>query len=357
MMNQSSSAPRRVWYLDLLRILAAYGIILLHYSPLPQGYSDIGSLCWKAVMSVSVLCRWCVPVFLMISGALFLSGQRKISTAQIYKKSILRIAVCFAVWSAFYALAHCVIMNKGKITFLNQFLRGHYHMWYIFAILALYMLTPLLRNMTQSRKLTEYFLILGFLFIFLFPRLVAFVLLFDIPSRDVVMSLQSALAQVNPLPGAHALYYYVLGHYLHEYAVDRKILRFAIPAAAIGYVSTITLTIWHSVKTGAQSGYFYDISSLTVLLFAAGLFVCFRHFFADYVPCKKLERILLRLSACSFGIYLVHPFIIERLSLSLPLIPAVLVLGAPAAALLIFLASFAITALLQKLPVIGRYIV
>ena len=357
MANQSSAVSSRVWYLDFLRVLGAYGIVLLHYSPLPEGYSSVGSLCWNITMCISILFRWCVPVFFMISGALFLSPQRRFSTAQLYKKSIFHIVSCFAVWSAVYALAHCIVMDKGKITFLNQFLRGHYHMWYIFSILALYMLTPLLRRMTESRKLTQYFLVLGFLFIFLFPRLISFVLLFDIPSRDVVLSLQAALTQTNPLSGAHALYYFVLGHALHTYSTNRKILRLSIPMSIIGYVSTAVLTIWLSLINGAISSHFYDISSLTVLVFAAGVFLSFQHAFAAYTPGKRVGHILLQLSACSFGIYLAHPFILERLPHLIPptpyfLIPEILLVG-----LLVYLLSFAITQILRNIPVIGKYIV
>ena len=81
--------------------------------------------------------RWAVPVFVMISGALFLPSERKVPLGRLYGKTILRVGTCFVFWSAFYAVVHCVIMGKGKWTFINQLLRGHYHMWYIFAIIAL----------------------------------------------------------------------------------------------------------------------------------------------------------------------------------------------------------------------------
>lgn len=357
MADCSATQPRRVWYLDLLRILASYGIVVLHVSPLGDMFSRGDALSWQTVAAISVLFRWCVPVFLMISGALFLSGERPLSTSQLYRKTISRIAVCYAAWSAFYALVHCALAGKGKWTFLNQLLRGHYHMWYIFAILALYMLTPFLRKITESRKLTEYFLALGFLFAFLLPRLVSFVLLFDIPNRDVVLSLQSALTQANPLAGAHTLYYYVLGHYLHAYSTDRRILFLAVPAAVLGYLATAALTIWHSGVANAVSGRFYDMSSLTVLAFAVGMFLLFKHAFAHYTPGKRAQRALLQLSACAFGVYLVHPFFIERLSLTLPAAPLLLILGIPLLSGLIFLLSFVSIQIIQRVPVVGKFIV
>lgn len=353
----SVQAKKRIWYLDILRIVSAYGIVVLHFSPLPESYSAVDTLPFQVFAAISVLFRWCVPAFFMISGALFLGSRHSFSVTQLYRKTILRIAASFFVWSSFYAVVHCILNNKGKWTFLNQLFRGHYHMWYIFAILALYMLTPLLRRMTESRKLTEYFLGLGFLFTFLLPRVVSFVLLFDIPSKDVVQSLQSALAQVNPLSSAHALYYYVLGHYLHAYAADRKMMRLAVPAAVMGGAATIILTMWHSGMIGEPSGRFYDPSSLTVLFFSAGMFLIFRHAFDGYTPSRRLEPILRECSACSFGIYLLHPFIIERLALSPSLNLFVLILERLGIAFCIFAVAFALTNILRRIPIVGRYIV
>ena len=357
MTEQSAPQARRVWYLDLLRILAAYGIVVLHFAPFPVDHPAVNTIYWRVSMLISLMFRWCVPVFFMISGALFLHPQRKITAAQLYKRSILRIAVCFIVWSSVYALAHCVIMDKGKWTFLNQFFRGHYHMWYVFSILALYMLTPIVRRMTESKKMTEYFLLLGFVFSFLLPRLVSFTLLFDIPIKDVVRSLQSAVSQINPLPGATALYSYVLGYYLHAHASGKKMLRLALPAAAGGYLLTAVLTLWHSAKIGTVSSRFYDPSSLTVLLMASGVFLFFRNAFTDFVPGRKLEKALLEASACSFGVYLMHPFIIERLGIDFPLNLAVLIPGIPLGALAVFLAALCITGILRRIPAAGRYIV
>lgn len=354
--RNTSNRANRIWSLDLLRILASFGIIVLHTSPLPPEHGGVDGLPWKIVITISILFRWCVPAFFMISGALFLSPERKLSTVRLYKKTILRIASCFIFWSAVYAVAHCVIMDKGKWTFINQLLRGHYHMWYIFSILALYMLTPLLRKMTENRKLTEYYLVLGFVFTFLLPRLLAFIQLFSPPHADVIASMQSAVAQLNPLPGAYALYYFVLGHDLHAYPVGIAPRRLLIGAGVIGYIATTALTLWHSSMIGAASGQFYDMSSLTVLMMAVAVFLFFNAHFASFQPGPRAERILTELSACSFGVYLVHPFLIERLSLTLPPSPVVLLVGTPALVFLIYLLALAISFTLRRIPLLGKYI-
>ena len=354
--TQQTPAARH-WPFDLLRIIATYGVIILHTSPLPAEYHGAQSLPWCASISLSILFRWCVPVFFMLSGALFLSSDRKFSISKLYRKTLLRILTCFIFWSSFYAVVHCVLLGKGKWTFLNQMLRGHYHMWYVFSILALYMLTPLIRKMTENRKLTEYFLLLGLLFTFAFPRLISFMQILNLPHADVIDSLRSAVAQVNPLSGASSLYYFVLGHYLHTYPPRKTLRSLLIAGGAVGYILTALLTIWHTELIGSSSAQFYDPSSTTVLMMSVGVFLLFEYAFASYQPGKRMQRVLLTLSECSFGVYLMHPFFIERIEPTLPPEPVIVVLGTLAFAFGIYLLSFAVSFLLHKIPLLKRYIV
>ncbi len=355
--NAVSKPQERLWPLDLLRILATFGIVLLHVSPLPAEYAVVDTLPWQVSISISILFRWCVPVFLMISGVLFLSPWKSLSVSRLYRKNILRIVTCFIFWSAFYAVVYCLLNGKGKWTFLNQLLRGHYHMWYIFITLGLYMLTPLLRKITENKRATEYFLVLGLIWIFLLPRLLSFIQIFMLPHADVIASLQSAVTQANPFSGSCAMYYYVLGYYLYAYPVRTKERRAMIAAGAIGCMLTCILTLWHSTLAGENTGRFYGIDSISVLAMSVGVFVLFKHMFAQFNPTAQLERVLLILSACSFGIYLVHPFLIERLQITLPPSPVVLIIGTPIVALGIYALSLCIIFLLRGVPVLRRYIV
>lgn len=355
--NTTPKPGDRLWPLDLLRILATYGIVLLHTSPLPASCADVLGLPWRIAIAISCLFRWSVPAFFMISGALFLSPGRDVSARKLFCRTIPRVAASFLFWSAFYAVAHCIIMGKGKWTFLNQLLRGHYHMWFLFVILGLYMLTPLLRGMTGSKRLTEYFLALGFVFVFLLPRTLSFIQLLAPPHADVIASAQSAVAQLNPLSGAYALYYFVLGHYLCTYPIGRTPRRLLIAAGALGGCMTVALTLWHSARLGESSSQFFDMSSMTVLFMTVGMFLLFRHALARFRPGQRLGCMLTTLSACSFGVYLVHPFIIERLQPTLPPAPLAVLFGVPGLALGIYLLSLAVSFLLHRIPVLGRYIV
>lgn len=347
----------RIWYFDLLRIVASYGIVVLHFSPLTPQDADVFSSSWRILITHSILFRWSVPVFLMISGALFLSDDRALSIRRLYGKSIVRIVTSFLFWSGIYALCHCIIYDKGIWTFLNQLLRGHYHMWFLFVILALYMLTPLLRSITASKARTQYFLILSLVFTFLIPHAFSCISLFDFPHADVVRSLQSALTQVNPVSGMYSIFYYVLGYYLHTYSFKRRQRAAVYGAGIAGFLLAAELTVRCARSSESAGSLFYDISSPAVLAMAAAVFVFFQSAFSDFHPGARLRQALLRLSLYSYGVYLVHPFVIERLSILLPAKPAVILLGVPLLTMTIYLLSLLISAVFNSIPILKKLVV
>ena len=356
-MTYPASAPRRVWYLDLLRIFATMSVVLLHATPISQLELDVTSAQWNVLNGISSMVRWGVPVFFMISGALFLYPAKKQDTRRLYGKTILHIATSFAFWSAVYALVFCALRGKGKWTFLNQFLRGHYHMWYLFVIVSLYLIVPLLREITKSRRATEYLLVLGFVFSFCMSRVLGFIQLFDLPHADVLASLQSAYAQSNPYRSLSALYYFVLGHYLHTYEIGKGLRRTIVFAGLAGLVLTAILSCWHSRMIGQTSAHFYDTTSLCVFASAVGMFVLFKYGFSGFDAQGKRAKVILGLAKCSFGVYLAHPLFIEHLPWPFGQAAAGLAAGVVLSFAGTCLLSLLVSFVLRCIPVLNRYIV
>lgn len=352
--RQTPAESSREWFLDFLRIAATYGIVMLHMSPLDTDIYGVETAPWKTFICMSILFRWCVPAFFMISGALFLSPRKTLNIKKLYAKTIFRMVCSFLFWSGLYAMAHCIIMDKGKWTFLNQWLRGHYHMWYVFVAIGLYILTPVLRGLTQSRKLTEYYLIIGFVFTYLLPRALSLLLLFNPPHADVIQSFQAAVSQINPLAGKHALYFYVLGYYLHEYPLRRPVRLCLYLAGAASCILMMLLTIWHSAYTGAVSALFYGTESMLTLLFAAGVYTGFRQAFEGVEVIGRCRKVVLQLSACSYGVYLIHPFLLERIPHALAPRPLSLIVGMPLIAGTFYLLALGVSFALLHIPVLKR---
>lgn len=342
--------------MDLLRMIASFGIVYLHAQPFDAASLDMSSLTFKLLTGSSIIFRWCVPVFFMISGALFLSPNHAFSIRKLFKKTIPHIAAGYVFWSAVYAAAHCAVMGKGKWTFVNQFLRGHYHMWFILAIFGLYLLTPLLRQITPSRKMTEYALGVGFLFLFLLPRMLSLIVMVNPPHADIFASLQALVNQSSPLPGTQYLFYYLLGHYLHEYVPGRKASFAVYISGAIGLVLTLCLSFLAAQSSGQISTYFYGPNSMTILMTAAAIFLLFRRAFDSFAPKEKASRVIAALSSCSFGVYLIHPFVIERTFTLLPAASPSIIPFVPLIVLTMYVSSVLMILIIRRIPFIGRMI-
>ncbi|MFD0595628.1 acyltransferase family protein [Catellatospora coxensis] len=63
--------------LDALRVAAILGVVAIHVFGLMVGNDDLrGTLPWWIATAIDMGAVWCVPVFIMISGALVLAPGR-----------------------------------------------------------------------------------------------------------------------------------------------------------------------------------------------------------------------------------------------------------------------------------------
>ena len=356
-MQHTQPKPERIWYLDLLRIIATFAVVTLHINSFALTASPLYTARYWIANAVTSACRFAVPVFFMISGALFLSPQKKLNTAHLYKRTILRMGTCFLFWSALYAFTYCYHTNAGKWTFLNETFRGHYHMWFILVITGLYILTPLLRMITQHARATRHLLLLCFVFGFLIPRLFSFILLFDFPHKDVVLSLQPTISQLNPLSESYALFYYIMGYYLHANPPSKKIRTLIAICGAAGFFMTMFLGAMHQSLIGEFSSHFYDSPALGAMLMGVAVFTFFGKRFSAYRPSAHTKRLITHLSSCSFGVYVVHIIFLEHISPILPATPLGLLPGILISTLTLYAVSHITSFMLHCIPVLRDWVV
>ena len=171
-MPAEHSTRRRVIYFDILRIVAIFFVVFVHLAAQHWADVDVSSRAWFAFNLYCTTGKWSVPIFVMISGALFLG--RDVSISSILKKNVARIATVFLFWSGCYALIDLVFRHAPLSVVLSQFITGHYHLWFLYMIVGLYLLIPLLRPIAQSETLMRYFLLLALIFTFLLPQLVLY---------------------------------------------------------------------------------------------------------------------------------------------------------------------------------------
>lgn len=126
---------------DFLRVVMTFAVIITHINA-----QDWGSArnTYRIVFNVYHALGWiAVPVFCMISGALFLS--RDIPIKKLYSKYIFRIFTAFMFWSSVYALRFYLKEGNSAKAF-ELFISGNYHLWFLFMIAGLYMIVPFIEE-------------------------------------------------------------------------------------------------------------------------------------------------------------------------------------------------------------------
>ncbi len=142
----------RELFLDKLRLAATCAVVLLHTI---TGAMDITEdmsqypAQWRLFMAGMDLVCWSVPVFLIISGYLFLNPERKISMKKMVTKYCRRILLALFLFGVPYAIVELAVTERGlRPDMLGRgilrVLRGESwsHMWYLYLILFLYLMTP-----------------------------------------------------------------------------------------------------------------------------------------------------------------------------------------------------------------------
>ncbi len=346
---------KRILYFDILRIFAVSAVIFIHVAAQKWYSVKVGSFEWIVFDVYDSVMRWAVPSFVMISGALFLSRDRGIK--YIFKNHFLRMITAFCFWSAVYIGTD--IWLGGKYTHDNgitQFIKGHYHLWYIFVIAGIYLLVPLLKKITESEKLTKYLLILSFAFSIVVPTLSSSLSFLNEIWYGRLRMLTSN-ADMVMLRGY--IFYFVLGFYLKNKDFSKIQRRIIYALGILGAACTIALSIHTSLYRNKSMTAFLDNFMLNNFLESLGIFVFFKYNAGKKEISLKKEKIILKLSKYSFGIYLCHPIALEFMQKKLEFTTLSLnpLISVPLIFAITFAVSLTVSALLNCIPIVKKYIV
>ncbi len=290
-MSENNSGERNLW-IDILRILSSLAVVAIHITAWKLSANEILSVKWDIANFFRSLSGGAVPVFFMISGYLFL--DRDISLRVLFGKYVLRLVVILYVWSLIY----CMVNRDFSI---QHFVLGHYHLWFIFVLIGLYILIPVLSRMANA----GYFLVVGFAVAILFPTIVAVMKAFDIPGAELFGEFVNSFNIYMPLGYT---FYFVLGGYLKKKELHTKACYVLFLA---GVLSTFALTYIATGRKGELSTAFYELNMLNIAVTAVSAFIiCSK---AD-LDIGKYKKMIMFISDKTLGIYLIHDIFIKMCS-------------------------------------------
>lgn len=321
--------PQRIVFLDWLRFIACFMVMLVHciepfYLGGPGTYIASESDAFWVTFIDSAL-RPAVPLFMLASS--YLLFPLKTDTPTFFRRRFVRVLIPLLVWSLLYA---CVPMigQGGQIdiatnlkTLVFNFMMHSGHLWFVYMLIGVYLLMPLLSPWIEkvSRKEERAFLCLWTFTTF-------------IPLLRHVAGLVTGTEDLwgvcpwNEFGAFHYVSgfigYLVLGHYFRKYVTEvswKKTLAYAIPFWLIGYAFTAGIfwsQIPHEIGYPIAEPYqlcvdmeeiSWSFCSFGVMMQTVGCFLILRKITASG---KFYQRIVQPVSKLSYGMYLMHMFVL-----------------------------------------------
>lgn len=143
-----------VFYFDYLRVFAAISVIYMHVSAGPLRREI--NLDWHFINFFTCLGFTAVPLFFMMSGYLILSSEKTTDINVLLKKRLPHLIIPLAGWSVVAVL--WTMFNTDSFT-LSALYNGlvsaisspaMVHMWYMYTLIALYAISPIIAGGPRS---------------------------------------------------------------------------------------------------------------------------------------------------------------------------------------------------------------
>jgi len=347
---------------DVIRTVAIMAVIFLHATAdlTVMQMNQFEIIRWATNDVYQSIGRMCVPLFVMLSGALLLQPEKQDTLSSFFKKRWARIGLPWIFWGALY-FAWDFLVELQPLT-SNAVVQGiltgpHYHFWYLYMLLGLYLLTPVMRILLPKIKRSAIKLFIGFWFIGAAILPFAGALTYD----NLFSSFLTNAGWVGYLLFGLAGYF-ISGTFLSNVRIRRSILSFLV---ALG----VTLTAISIYVIQSPIGGNREVFAFTVyfgpwtILAAVALFLLLN---TIKIPAQtnspyKAAKLLSVISQNTLPVFLFHIIVLESLQrgyLGFAINGNTInsIVGVPLITVITFLISLGIILLLKKIPYVEKLI-
>lgn len=370
-LTRQTPAQHIVW-LDVVRLVAMFTVVCCHctdpFNFYPGTSPDIVDIkFWGAVYGAAL--RPCVPLFVMITGALLLPVRGDASA--FYKKRIPRVFFPFLIWSVIYNLFPWItgllgvepkvildffpysgeeVMRQSLAVSLGYIAEMPFnfslldvHMWYIYLLIGLYLYLPIFSAWVEKASERAK---LWFLAAWGVTLLLPYYTEFAAPYLWGTCSWNS-FGMLYYFAGFNG--YLLLGHYLRNHNwTGRQLCGIGIPMFAIGYAVTfLGFRRMTSLPdfTDEMLELFFTYCSLNVVMMTIPVFMlCKRANFRS----ERIKKALANLTLCGFGVYMIHYFFTGPSVVLMRAIHVPVYLQIPCAAVVAFCTSWFLVAMAYR---------
>lgn len=337
---------KRVLYFDVLKIVAIFFVILIHIVSEYWDNLDVNSANFVWLSLFDSIARFCVPIYFMVSGAIFLNEEKKVTIKDVLKKYVPKVLIIFWVWNFVYNLVDVFAANKvvsvkiiGNIIVNTLLGKGIFHLYFLPIIIGFYLCLPILKEFTKksNKDILKYLIVILFIFI----------------SVTKILKYSFNVSIAYPILFSGYFIYFILGYYLNTFEINEKNTKIIYLLGALGLVITATGAIVCSRLFG-KTETFFNYLSFNVIFYSSAVFLFAKN------KVKKFNQFLLELlTSTNFGMYLIHGLILgllEYIGLFAIFDKLTVPIGVIVNCVLIYILSLALVFVLIKIPVVRNLV-
>ena len=286
---------QRDYKLDIVRIVACLMVVLMH-SPMPN--MDLSSI---IAVGNTMITMPCIGLFFIVSGYLLLPV--KTSMKDFLTKRLGKVVWPTLVFTLFYIIVNTICDGGDIKSILKQIAsipfgaQGNGVLWFMYTLMGLYLIAPIITPFIEKATRKELEFIIG---------LWAITLLW--PYLMIVLSVNTGIDSILHSFSGYAGYF-ILGFYLKKYPI-----RINTFAALLLIVMPFFLYIGFKkmgIELGFEEGFSY--LSLPIALMTLSVFLLLQKYVRTNKLSLTVRNVISDFSNCSFGIYLLHIFVMRRI--------------------------------------------
>lgn len=343
--------------LEVMRIVAIIFVIFNHTSAyLAFSDCELGNIEHLFGLFFSIFCKFAVPLFFMISGALLLGKQEPLNV--ILKKRFFRMVVVLVVFSIlaklFNMVANVTPYRSVASFFLETFLsiysgEATHTTWFICAYIAFLLLLPFLRMVAEKMdlQLFKYILTLYIIFKSIIP-------IFQL----LVLNNEISIAGNFFIFTTDILVFPLVGYFLYNKVDFSKIKNSTVLILWIVNIVSIFiccfLFYWEAHRIESNEIY-QSFHNTFAIINSSTIFITIKKF-VKINNSSALSKIVKSAGECTFGIYLLHIFPIIFLNYTPNTNIFCIVLLSLGYSILLFLVCWLVTFVLRKIPLVKKFI-
>lgn len=351
-MNTSVIKKEPIYWVDLIRVVSIFLVVMIHViENIINDWNSYSAEIQNIANFYDSMTRMSVPLFFMTSGWLLL--QKSESVQDFFAKRFFKVLFPFAFWSLIYLIWSCGITLGGcKPVFISRllFIHGAYrHLWFMYPLIGLYLITPILRLIIAPDKkhILWYFVFLWILFE---------------PISSIANQFFDFRTNFTPPMATEFIGFFILGYLLGEMKLSRRLFVIAIIVWVLSVIFTGVSTYSLNKDVEQFNYFFYYFLSLPVIINSIAGYIIFR-WISNYswIATGWVYSLIKTLAPASFGIYLIHILVMEILDSRNPFFNFNTDIGnpiwsIPLVSLLVFSTSFLIVFVMQKIPIVNKIV-